>query len=70
MTAFWFHYNKPESRKKGYPQLTVHCRGVCHVVRHVECRVPVRTRERKAQPHVVVAGRGIVTISGDTAIIA
>lgn len=69
MAAFWFHYNKPASRAAGHPVLTVHCRGACHTVRHIECHVPVRTRERKSQPHVVMAGKGSVYMAGDTAYI-
>jgi len=69
MTAFWFHYNKPASRAAGHPVLTVHCQGACHTVRHIECHVPVRTRERKSQPHVVMAGKGTVCFSGETAYI-
>lgn len=69
MTAFWFHYNKPASRKAGHPLMTVHCQGACHIVRHIQCHVPVQTRERKSQPHVVMAGRGTVTLCTDTAII-
>lgn len=69
MTAFWFHYNKPASKQAGHPVLTVHWQGRCHFVRHIQCHVPVQTRERKSQPHVVVAGRGNVAICGDTATI-
>lgn len=67
MKAFWFHYNKPEARRRGHPVLTVHHNGSCLLVRHIVCHVPVRSRERSAQPHVVMAGRGIVQIDGDTA---
>lgn len=69
MSAFFYHYNKPASRKAGHPVLTVHCQGICHLVRHIECHVPTKTRERKTQPHVVVAGKGTVAISGETAYI-
>lgn len=56
--AFWFHYNKPASARAGSPRLTVHYKGQCHVVRGVECMVPVHSRLRKSQPHVVMAGVG------------
>ena len=69
MAAFWFHYNKPLSQQRGEPMMTVHCHGACHFVRHIECHVPVRTRERKSQPHVVMAGSGTVCFSGETAYI-
>lgn len=67
--AFWFHYNKPAARKSGHPVMTVHYRGACHMVRHVHCDVPLRTRERSSQPHVVMAGRGSVEIVDGTAYI-
>lgn len=67
--AFWFHYNKPEARRRGHPVMTVHYRGACHMVRHVACDVPLRTRERNSQPHVVMAGRGSVEIVDGTAYI-
>lgn len=69
MTAFWFHYNKPASAKAGHPVLTVHHKGACLLVRNIVCSVPVRSRERNSQPHVVIAGRGNVRIAGDTAYI-
>lgn len=69
MTAFWFHYNKPESRRTGHPVLTLHHKRACLLVRNIVCNVPVRTRHRKSQPHVVMAGSGSVRIAGDTAII-
>lgn len=69
MSAFWFHYNKPASRQAGHPVLTVHYKGQCHLVRGILCGVPVRSRERSTQPHVVIAGRGTVRIEGDTAVI-
>lgn len=67
--AFWFHYNKPEARRRGHPVMTVHYKGACHMVRHVQCDVPLRTRERNSQPHVVMAGRGSVEIVDGTAYI-
>jgi hypothetical protein len=69
MSAFWFHYNKPASRKMGVPILTLHYQGACHFVRGIDCRVPVQTRERKRQPHLVMTGSGNVTISSDRAVI-
>lgn len=67
--AFWFHYNKPASRQAGHPVMSVHCHGKCLLVRSIICHVPVCTRERKSQPHVVMAGTGIVRLCGDTATI-
>ena len=64
MARFWFHYNKPASRKQGRPVMTVHSQGICHMVHHIECKVPVETRIRKTQPHVVLAGSGTLCLSG------
>ena len=69
MTAFWFHYNKPASQRAGHSVMTVHHKGVCLCVRNIVCSVPVRSRERNAQPRVVMAGTGAVRIAGDTAYI-
>ena len=70
MTAFWFHYNKPASKKAGHPVMTVHHKGACLMVRSIVCTVPVCSRERKTQPHVVMAGIGTVRIAGDAAYIS
>lgn len=67
--AFWFHYNKPEAQRRGHPVMTVHYKGVCHMVRHIECAVPVSTRERNSQPRVVMAGRGSIEFAEGTAYI-
>lgn len=63
MSRFWFHFNKPESKRLGRPRMSVHVRGKCHTVDHISCRVPVLTRHRKSQPYVVMAGQGSVSIS-------
>lgn len=54
---FWFHYNKPASLKAGAPRLTVHFGGVCHIVAHIECRVPVSSKVRARQPRCVIEGK-------------
>lgn len=69
MPAFWFHYNKPETAKRGRPMMTVHYRNQCLLVENIDCAVPVRTRERKQQPRMVVAGTGTVTVVDGTAVI-
>lgn len=67
MAAFWFHYNKPASRQSGHPVMTVHYKRQCIMVRRIACQVPLASRERASQPHVVMAGRGVVRVVGDTA---
>ena len=69
MRAFFYHYNKPASTKAGKPMLTVHYADVCHLVRAVVCKVPTATRERRSQPRIVVAGRGVVRVVNETAFI-
>jgi len=55
--SFWFHYNKPESRKVGKPQITVHYMGACHIVDNLKCNVPIAGKLRKTQPFWVIAGK-------------
>lgn len=56
--VFWYHYNKPLSKKLGIPMMTFHYAGKCLSVRHIICNVPTRTKERKQQPYKVVRGVG------------
>jgi len=67
--VFFFHYNKPASRAAGETRLSVHQAGQCHIVKWVDCHVRLRSRNRKTQPHCVMAGRGQVSIVADTAVI-
>lgn len=60
--SFFFHYNKPASRAAKKPKISVHHRGRCHIVDNVDCRVPVKGRHGKRQPHFVMAGRGCLII--------
>lgn len=62
MPAFWLHYNRPKTQEEGRNVLTVHYRGQCHFVHGVECLVPTRTRERKSQPRMVMAGKGVMRV--------
>lgn len=70
MPAFWFHYNRPASLQRGQTVLTVHYRGRCLMVNRIDCRVPIVTRERKTQPRLVLAGRGVVEIADGVALIS
>lgn len=68
--AFWFHYNKPASAKRGRPQITVHYRGQCHIVDNIRCGVPTEGRLRQRQPRFVVAGRcSVMSVVGGVAVI-
>lgn len=53
---FFFHYNKPASVAQGRNVLTVHWRGACHLVHHIQCYVPIETKARKSQPRCVMQG--------------
>lgn len=64
--SFFFHYNKPASQKAGSPKMSVHYRGVCHVVDHVVSHVGCESKYRKQQPHCVMSGQASnVTFRGD-----
>jgi hypothetical protein len=54
---FFFHYNKIQSRIKGYNILTLHYKGKCHLVKDIRCNVPIETAARKYQPRCVLRGR-------------
>lgn len=69
MPAFWFHFNKPETAKRGTPVMTVHYKGQCLMVESIDCAVPVKTRIRKQQPRMVMAGEGEVTVTNGEAVI-
>lgn len=53
---FFFHYNKPESRKQGRNVLTVHWRNSCIPVTHLKINVPIESHTQKSQPHCVMRG--------------
>lgn len=55
-TTFWYHYNKPASRKAGRNKLTVHYGGLCHIVDGIDINVRTYSRDRKTQPRCVIAG--------------
>lgn len=42
--------------------MSVHTGGHCHFVDHIKCTVPILTRHRSKQPHVVMSGNGVVDI--------
>jgi len=67
--AFYFHYNKPASKAAGKNILTVHYKGVCHLVEGIECEVSIKTRSRKTQPHCVIAGKGFIKFENNIAFI-
>ena len=57
MLNFFFHFNKPESKKKQKPQISVHYKKTCYIVDNVVCNVKTTGRVRKKQPLFVMAGK-------------
>ena len=53
---FFYHYNKPASRKAGLPILTLHWQNKCHQVHKIKCQVETETHNQKQQPNCVVRG--------------
>jgi len=56
LKRFFFHYNKPESRKQGRNVLTVHWKNSCIPVNHLKIDVPIESHTQKSQPHCVMRG--------------
>ena len=57
MKVFWYHYNKPASKKAGKPQITIHYNDQCIIVDNLICKVETYGHIRKAQPFFVVKGK-------------
>jgi len=55
---FFFHYNKPQSKKFGSPMVTVHYKGQCIVGKANDLIVKVETEGKinKKQPVFVMQG--------------
>jgi len=68
--AFFLHFNKPASRKASEARWSIHQAGVCHVVKDFTLSAKVKPRYRKRQPICVLAGRGVISVVGDTAVIS
>lgn len=61
---FFYHYYK---QKKA---MSVHFRGVCHVVKNVVCQASCETHYNRRQPHLIMRGYATsIDLKGDTAII-
>jgi hypothetical protein len=63
---FYFHYNKPLSKKLGKPQLSLHFKKTCHVVDKIICGVKTYSHNNKRQPYIVIKGdaRDIQIVDG------
>jgi len=53
---FFFHYNKPVSKKEGRNFLTLHYKGECHLVNRIVCDVSTESHDQKKQPHCIIRG--------------
>ena len=53
---FHFHYNKPASKKAGFPKLTLHCNNTCYLVDKINCTTSTESHNQKRQPHCVIRG--------------
>lgn len=53
---FSLHYNKPASLSAGSPKLTVHFKGICHIVDHIKCLSPMESHHQVRQPRCVMRG--------------
>lgn len=55
---FFFHYNKPASKKAGKPQVSVHYKGVCMIgdAEKLVCNAVTSGKINKKQPHFVMIG--------------
>lgn len=55
--TFYLHYNKPASLKAKRPLMSVHFRGVCHIVDGIQRNRPTATKHSRRQPRVTMAGK-------------
>lgn len=67
---FFFHYNKPASQQAKEPLMSVHYKGICHIVKQVHCLVPCESKIRPRQPRVVMQGfSSLVAVKDGIAVI-
>jgi len=67
---FFFHYNKPLSKQKGYVIWSVHFKDTCYYVKEIKCKVPCESKVNKRQLYAVMIGfANNVAVIKNTAII-
>lgn len=59
---FFFHYNKPESKRQGKVIWSVHWNKTCYLVHHIRCYTYTESKINKRQPYAVIRGMGTVLI--------
>ncbi len=50
----WFHYNKPKSKERGYPQLTLHFKNKCLTLDKITVLCPTESKNNRSQPFCVM----------------
>ena len=55
--VFFYHYNKPASKKAGKPVISLHYNRTCHLVNNIKCYVPTYGKINKKQPFFVIKGK-------------
>jgi hypothetical protein len=54
---FFFHYNKPESKKQGRNVMTLHWEDTCIMVNGVETHgADIQSHKQNRQPHCIIRG--------------
>ncbi len=57
MKVFYFHYNKPASKRAKKVQISVHYDKQCIIVDNVICNVQTFGKINKTQPYFVMKGK-------------
>lgn len=55
--SFFYHYNKPASKQRGKPVISLHYMKQCLMIDNIVCSVPTQGRINKRQPYFVVTGK-------------
>jgi hypothetical protein len=53
---FFFHLNKPETKRLGRAVWSLHYLGVCYQAEKIICNVPCESKSNKRQPLAVMRG--------------
>lgn len=60
MHVFFYHYNKPLSKKAGKPVISLHYKNKCYFVDNIYLHVSTWGHIRKDQPRFVIKGKASV----------
>lgn len=68
---YFYHYNKPLSKRLGKTMWSVHFRGKCSMVENIACFTQAFSKTNKTQPFAVMQGfaKKVVVARDKTAII-